>query len=114
MATQDVEIGGVKIPKGSFIYLCWASGNRDADKFQNADQFDLTRKTLGAHLAFGQGIHRCVGAMLARMEMKCAAREIVNRLDDFRVTSSGEPEVWGTFVFRGPRSLPAAFKQRPQ
>jgi cytochrome P450 len=112
MATQDVEIGGVKIPKGSFIYLCWASGNRDAGKFQNADQFDLTRKNLGAHLTFGQGIHRCVGAMLARMEMKCAAREIVNRLDDYRTTSPGEPEVWGTFVFRGPRTLPVAFKKR--
>ncbi len=114
MATEDVEIGDVKIPKGSFIYLCWASGNRDAEKFQNADQFDLGRKNLGAHLTFGQGIHRCVGAMLARMEMKCAAREIVNRLDDYRMTSSGEPEIWGTFVFRGPRSLPVTFKKRPR
>lgn len=114
MATQDVEIGGVKIPKGSFIYLCWASGNRDAEKFQNADQFDLGRKNVGAHLTFGQGIHRCVGAMLARMEMKCAAREIVNRLDDYRMTSADEPEIWGTFVFRGPRSLPVMFKKRPQ
>lgn len=111
MATEDVEIGGVKIPKGSFIYLCWASGNRDAEKFQNADQFDLGRKNLGAHLTFGQGIHRCVGAMLARMEMKCAAREIVNRLDDYRMTSADEPEIWGTFVFRGPRSLPVTFKK---
>jgi cytochrome P450 len=112
MAIRDVVVGGVSIPKGSFVYLCWASGNRDAAKFEHADRFDLNRKNLAAHLTFGQGIHRCVGAMLARMEMKCAAREIVNRLDDYRLTRAGEPEIWGTFVFRGPRSLPVTFKRR--
>jgi cytochrome P450 len=112
MAIEEVKIGGVVIPKGSFVYLCWASGNRDASKFQDPDTFDLERKNLGSHLAFGLGIHRCVGAMLARMEMKCAAREIVNRLDQYTLAFSGEPEIWGTFVFRGPRSLPVTFKKR--
>lgn len=112
VALEDVVIGGVKVPKGSFVYLCWASGNRDAAKFENADKFDLERKNVGQHLTFGAGIHRCVGAMLARMEMKCCAREIVNRLDNYKLGFTGEPETWGTFVFRGPRTLPATFTKR--
>ncbi len=113
VALEDCEIGGVKIPKGGFIYLCWASANRDADAFEDADDFDLERTNMGRHLAFGSGVHRCLGAMLARMEMKCAFREIVNRLDELRLNVPEEDlDIWGTFVFRGPRSLPVTFERR--
>ena len=113
VAVEDCEIGGTRIPRGSFIYLCWASANRDAATFEDADDFDLERANMGRHLAFGSGVHRCLGAMLARMEMKCAFREIVNRVDDLRLNVSEEDlDIWGTFVFRGPRSLPVTFRQR--
>ena len=113
VAVEDCEIGGTRIPRGSFIYLCWASANRDAATFENADDFDLERANMGRHLAFGSGVHRCLGAMLARMEMKCAFREIVNRMDELRVNVGEEDlDIWGTFVFRGPRSLPVTFRQR--
>ena len=113
VAVEDCEIGGTRIPRGSFIYLCWASANRDAATFENADDFDLDRANMGRHLTFGSGVHRCLGAMLARMEMKCAFREIVNRLDGLRLNVPEENlDIWGTFVFRGPRSLPVTFRHR--
>ena len=113
VAVADCEIGGTKIPRGSFIYLCWASANRDAATFANADDFDLERANVGQHLTFGTGVHRCLGAMLARMEMKCAFREIVNRMEDLRLGIAEEDlDIWGTFVFRGPRSLPVTFTRR--
>jgi cytochrome P450 len=110
-ATVDCEIGGVRIPKGSHVFLCFSSANRDAAKFDRADVVDPDRRNAGQHLTFGVGIHRCIGAMLARMEMKCAFREIVNRLDDFSIQVPYEElDIWGTFVFRGPRTLPATFR----
>jgi cytochrome P450 len=72
---------------------------------------DMSRRNSIA-LTFGAGIHRCEGAMLARMEMRCCTHEIVNRLRDYDLNLSGEPEICGTFVFRGPRSLPVTFKLR--
>ena len=113
VAVKDCEIGGTPIPRGSFIYLCWASANRDAATFANPDDFDLDRPNVGQHLTFGTGVHRCLGAMLARMEMKCAFREIVNRMDEIRLNVPEEElDIWGTFVFRGPRSLPVTFTRR--
>lgn len=113
VATRDCELGGVLIPKGSHVFLCWASGNRDKAKFEKPDDFDMDRKGLGQHVTFGAGIHRCIGAMLARMEMKCAFREIVNRMTDIRLAVADEDvPIWGTFVFRGPTSLPVTFRQR--
>jgi cytochrome P450 len=112
-AKVDCEIGGVRIPKGSPVWLCFSSANRDTAKFDHADEVDPNRKNAGQHLTFGVGIHRCIGAMLARMEMKCAFREIVERLDDFSIDVPYEElDIWGTFVFRGPRTLPATFTKR--
>jgi len=112
-AKVDCEIGGVRIPRGSHVWLCFSSANRDAAKFDRPDAVDPDRRNAGQHLTFGVGIHRCIGAMLARMEMKCAFREIVERLDDFAIDVPYEQlDIWGTFVFRGPRELPATFSKR--
>ncbi len=112
-ATRDCQIGGVTIPKGSYVLLCFASANRDENRFEGGDQFILGRKNAGQHLTFGIGVHRCLGAMLARMEMKCAFREIVNRMDSFRLTIPDQDvSVWGALFFRGPRNLPVSFMKR--
>ncbi|MEL7027697.1 MAG: cytochrome P450, partial [Pseudomonadota bacterium] len=113
VAIEDCEIGGVSIPKGSLIFLCWASGNRDTDRFETPDVFDVERKNVGQHMTFGHGVHRCVGAMLARMEMKCAFREVLTRMSSVRLADpDAEPDIWGTFVFRGLRSLPVRFEKK--
>ena len=111
VSVKECEIGGVKIPAGSLIYLCWASGNRDEDKFATPDNFDIERKNVGQHLTFGHGVHRCVGSMLARMEMKCAFKEVLTRFKTLELAEAdASPDIWGTFVFRGLRSLPVKFE----
>ena len=113
IAIKDCEIGGTKIPAGSPVYICFLSANRDEEKFEQAHVCQHARENAGRHIAFGAGIHRCIGAMLARMEMKCAFREIINRMDDLKLTVADDAvNVWGTFVFRGPRELPVQFKAR--
>lgn len=109
-ALEDCEIGGVKIAKGDNLLLCWASANHDDAKFPAPEEFQLDRKNARQHLTFGAGIYSCVGAMLARMEMKCAFREIVTRMDTLELAvPEDQIEIWGTFVFRGPRTLPVRF-----
>jgi cytochrome P450 len=109
-AVRDCKIGGATIRQGDHVFLCFASANRDGGKFEQADKFIWDRKNAGQHLTFGAGIHRCIGAMLARMEMKCAFREIVQRFADFQLAlAHSEVEIWATFLFRGPLSLPVRF-----
>lgn len=111
MTVADCEIGGVAIPKGSLVYLCWASGNRDSDWFEGAEQFDMERKNIRLHLSFGHGVHRCVGSMLARMEMKCAFKEVLTRMQSLALREpDADLDIWGTVVFRGLRSLPVKFE----
>lgn len=80
ITTEDVELGGVRIPQGALVFLGYGSANRDETKFTCPEQFDVGRKNVGQQLAFGGGIHRCIGAMLARMEIKVASQQIVKRI----------------------------------
>lgn len=107
---EEVTIGGVTIPANAPVYLCWASGNRDEGKFDHPDQFDMDRKNVGQHIAFGAGPHRCIGALLAKMEMKCALRELLKRFDDFElITAPEEVPIEAHLLLRGPEALKVRF-----
>lgn len=99
---------GKTIPQGAFVLLCWASGNRDPQRFANPDKFDMDRTGLQQHLAFGTGVHYCLGAMLARQEMKCAVREIVNNVESLELAVSPEQLDFSDtmVILRGLKSLP--------
>ncbi len=84
--TRDVELSGTFIPKDSMVLVGFGPASRDEAKFACPHQFDIERKNVGAHLAFGSGAHFCVGALLARQEMVTAFKQIVNRLDDIRLS----------------------------
>lgn len=84
--TRDVELSGTLIPEDSMVMVGYGPASRDAAKFTCPHQFDIERKNVGAHLAFGSGAHFCVGALLARQEMTTAFRQIVNRLDNIRLS----------------------------
>jgi cytochrome P450 len=84
IATQDTELGGVKLPKGANLALGYASANRDESVFDDSEDFDIERKKAGAHLAFGSGPHHCPGAALARQEMFSAFTILLNRLENIR------------------------------
>lgn len=106
--TRDVDVAGTLIPKGSRVALMVASANRDASVFENADTVDFDRKP-NRHIAMGSGIHRCVGAALARTQLRVALEELLSMTDDFVVT--GEP-TFSTWTHLGPSKLPVRFVPR--
>jgi cytochrome P450 len=113
VTTEDTTLGGVPIPKGSLVFLGYASANRDDAKFETADDFSLERKNVGHHLAFGSGIHRCIGAMLARMEIKVSMREIIRRLDNIRLAVPDNDLAYApSMIVRSLVSLPVTFTRR--
>jgi cytochrome P450 len=113
VTTEDTALGGVPIPKGSLVFLGYASANRDDAKFESADDFSLERKNVGHHLAFGSGIHRCIGAMLARMEIKVSMRQIIRRLDNIALAVPENELTYGhSMLVRSLVSLPVTFTAR--
>lgn len=101
-ATQDTEIGGVAIAKGQKIAALLGSANRDEAVFENADQLDLTRDP-NPHIGFGAGIHFCIGAPLARMEMTTSLPMLMKAYPKLEL--AGEPKRRPTFVLRGYESV---------
>ena len=85
VTTQDTELGGVSLPKGSSVALGYASANRDETVFEDSETFDIARKKPGAHLAFGSGPHHCPGAALARQEMFSTFTILLHRLENIRL-----------------------------
>lgn len=85
MATEETELGGVKLPKGAHLLVLYASGNDDEQKFECPRHFDMSRTNLGTHVAFGVGVHRCIGASLAKMEIKVAAAELIKRIKNIKL-----------------------------
>lgn len=79
--TRDVELRGVTIPKDSLVVARYGAANRDEEKFENADRFDIRRENAATHVAFGLGTHFCIGAALARQEMRSAFTALLDRLD---------------------------------
>jgi cytochrome P450 len=101
-ATEDTEIGGVVVKEGQKIAALLGSANRDEDIFQDADKLDLTRSP-NPHIGFGAGIHFCIGAPLARMEMTTALPQLVKKYPE--MTLAAEPLRRPTFVLRGYESV---------
>ena len=104
---KEVTIAGVVIPADSMIVLRFGAGNRDELRFENADRIDLSRERVRQHLAFGSGIHMCVGHLLARAELTIAFEMLFERMRNFRV--DGEVTTLPSFITYGPRTLPIAF-----
>ncbi|MFZ0666018.1 MAG: cytochrome P450 [Acidimicrobiales bacterium] len=102
--TKDVEHHGQKIAAGSVVLLLNASGNRDERKFEDADRFDIHRK-IDHHLAFGYGIHFCLGAALARMEGRISLDEVLKRFPTWDVDWENAVQA-RTSTVRGWETLP--------
>jgi len=85
VATEDAQIGGTPVKKGEMILLRYGSGDRDTAHFADPDRFDIERQNAKTHLAFGAGIHSCIGAQLARKEMNIAFPILLERLRDIRL-----------------------------
>lgn len=108
-AAADYPVGDVVIPAGSRVALLWGAANRDPRHFEEPDAFRVTRLP-APHVAFGSGIHLCLGAGLARMEGQAVLRQLVNRVDRIEIT--GEP-CWTTnSSLRGLQRLPVTLIPR--
>lgn len=108
-ATSDTDVGGVTVKEGQKIAALIGSANRDETVFDNSDQMDLTRDP-NPHIGFGAGIHFCIGAPLARMEMSVALPKLMERFPGLDLT--GDPLSRGTFVLRGWANVPISAGQR--
>ncbi len=106
--TCDVEVAGRVIPKGSKVGLMVAAANRDSAVFPDADTVDFDRKP-NRHIAMGHGVHRCVGAALARAQLRIAVEELLSMTDDFVL--AGEV-AFSTWTHLGPSKLPVKFTAR--
>jgi cytochrome P450 len=111
VVTRDCELGGHEFKAGSMVMLRYASANRDPAKYPDPDKFDVERSNARTHLAFGKGIHMCVGNMLSRKEMTVAFTELLARLDDIRLKEGAELKVAPNLLLRGFVSVPITFKK---
>ena len=102
--TQDVELNGRLIPKGSKVVKWYISANRDEEKFEDADKFRIDRARPRQHVAFGSGIHRCVGDRVAELQLRILWEEILKRDLHFEVL--GPPKRLYSNLIRGLLSLP--------
>jgi cytochrome P450 len=107
--TQDVEVGGVAIPADSLVILALAAANRDPRYLPDGDRLDVTRDAAG-HVAFGHGVHHCLGAPLARMEMRTAFPALLRRFPDLALAVPFEEVPFRAFHFiYGLQSLPVTW-----
>lgn len=112
-ALKDMEVGGTLIPAGAQVCILFASANDDEDVFPCGRSFDVDRPNLGRSLTFGAGIRRCIGAALARMEIKVAAQEIIKRLDNIQLAVAAEELTYlPTLATQTLEKLPLTFTKR--
>lgn len=108
VATTDTQVGGCPVTAGEHVWLSFPAANRDPNVFPEADRFVIDRRE-NRHLAFGVGIHRCIGSNLARMEMRVALKTWLERVPHFHVPK-GATVKWSTGGnVRGPREIPVVF-----
>jgi cytochrome P450 len=109
---HDTTLGGVDIPSGSTVLLLFGSANRDSAQFDNPDVVDLARSSPRRHLAFGHGIHYCVGAALARIEARAVLTTLLERTREFRLDPNDAPRWAESFLVRRHEYLPLTFTLR--
>lgn len=108
-ATADVTLAGQQIHRGDMILVILGSANRDESQFTDSDELEIAR-SLNKHIAFGQGIHICLGAPLARLEGDIAFTTLLRRMPNLRLAIPRSDVTWrGSFNLRGVKSLPVTF-----
>jgi len=106
-ATEATEFAGRSLAKDDWMMLCYASGNRDEDVFDDPAAFQIERKP-NKHLAFGYGAHLCLGQHLAKMEMRILWEEMLPRIKSLEL--NGQPRNSQATFVSGPKTLPIRFE----
>jgi cytochrome P450 len=108
VATEDVSLGGVRIPAGGFVAVSLGAANRDPQRHRDPDEFDIFRDGQ-QHLSFGDGAHRCLGMHLARLETTVLLNAVLDRLPDLRLDPAAEDQHIHGMIFRSPPELRVRF-----
>jgi cytochrome P450 len=106
-AQADTEVAGVKIAQGDWLYLSYLAGNMDPAVFDDPLRFDVARPNADKHIAFGYGIHFCLGAQLARVELRSLFGHLVPRLETLEL--AGVPTTAKTTFVGGHKSVPIRY-----
>lgn len=109
---RDAELGGVTLPKGAMVMMRYHAANRDPKHFENPNEFRVDRKNARTHLAFGKGIHMCVGNMLSRKEMTVSFQQFAERMDNIRIQEGATLTYPPNMMLRGLTSLLIEFDKR--
>ena len=109
VVAQDHELHGRQLHQGERVFVMVNSANRDSRVFDSADEFDISRQR-NRHLTFGQGIHLCLGAKLAREEGRIAVQRLFDRFPDLALDPDNPPAWLDAMVPRGTRHLPVRLK----
>jgi cytochrome P450 PksS len=109
MATEDMVVAGAPVKKGEQITAGLASANHDPDRFANPEVYDITRSNANRHVAFGRGIHVCLGAPLARVEGQVAFETLVRRYPNLRLAVPEDEIQWSGNFLRGFRQVPLLY-----
>jgi len=110
-STRDAEVADTTIPAGSQIFMKWDSANYDSAKSEDPERFDIDRKGVRNHLAFGYGAHFCVGNTLARKEINMAVAAFLANFE--RIEAHGEPAQLNSFNVHALTALPLKLVRRP-
>ena len=111
-ATRDVEMYGVKIPENSILFARFASANQDGKQFPEPEKFNLMRDNLREQVAFGKGVHHCLGAALSRREMNIGFKVVFERIENFRLAEGADDPVFSAnALLHGLTGLNLAFDQ---
>ncbi|MET9631974.1 cytochrome P450 [Lentzea sp. NPDC006480] len=103
---EAIELGGVTIPENEIVLVSLIAANRDPERYENADQLDVTRSAQG-HVAFGHGLHFCLGAPLARLEFDVALTQLLARFPNLQLAAEPDTLVWrDSTLIRGLHTLP--------
>lgn len=109
----DAELGGVTLPAGAMVMMRYAAANRDPERYEEPDRFLADRANARTHLAFGRGIHMCVGNMLSRKEMTVAFEELLPRISGITLTDEAAIAYPPNMMLRGPVTVPVRFETQP-
>lgn len=106
--TEDTELGGVAMPKGSIVHMCLGAANRDPERWEDPDEYDL-RRPLKPSMGFGGGPHICLGMHVARAEMSVGISALLDRLPNLRLDPDAPPPHTIGFYERGVMEIPVVF-----
>jgi cytochrome P450 len=112
LALHDTTLAGTPIPAGSIVMAVIAAANRDPRVFEDPDRFDARRANARRNIAFGHGEHFCIGASLARTEVRISFERLLARLDDIRLLDPSALSYLDSFILRALNDVPVRFRRR--